>query len=163
MEPFSEFRDGVSRVVTDASYLPVIIRTYFGATTEKLEHECTAWLVECLALVPSHMKVVIIADTRGGLTTDPKIRKASAQAAKKLEPHMRAHDASIIVIVDNVVLRSALVAISWVTQMKMIAVKDLDDAFREAGELLASKAQELPLGLTAKAYRVPATPPESGD
>lgn len=158
MTSFREFHDGTSRLVIDSSFVPVIIRTYYGISTEKLERESSAWLYECLSKLPSDVKIVMVADTRGVTSTDPKIRKVVAEESKKLEPQMRAHDVACIVIINSSLVRSAIVAINWISNMNLIPVKDMDDAFRLAGELLEKKGQRLPVGLTSETYRVPMTP-----
>lgn len=154
MDEVREFRDGASSMVFDASFLPVIIRTYYGSTTEKLVRESVAWLNEYLASVPRRARIVLISDTSALTATDPKSRKAAAEFSKAFEHQMRAHNVEIVVILSNPVLRGAIKAISWLTGMNLAPAKDLEDALRLASESLAKVGERLPFGLTAK-YRVP--------
>jgi hypothetical protein len=155
--PVREFRDGGSRVIEDGRFSPVVIRTHFGAATEKLLRESAAWLREYMSSLPSHAKIVIISDASAAPVADSTLRKVAAEEMKKLEPQMRAHNADCIVILNSAVLRGALKAISWLTSINLIPAKDLEDAFRLAGELLAKVGQTLPLGLTGTTYRAPTT------
>lgn len=151
-----EFRDGASSMVFDASFMPVIIRTYFGSTTEKLVRESVAWLNEYLASVPRHPRIVLISDASGVTATDPKGRKVAAELSKALEPQMRAHNVEVVVILGNPVLRGAIKAISWITGLNLAPAKDFEDALCLARESLAKVGGTLPFGLTAR-YRAPST------
>ena len=153
-----EFRDGGAGVVIDASYLPVIIRTYSGVTTEKIVRECTKWLNDRLSKLPRQQKVVVISDARAVTATDPKVRKVVAEESKKLELQMRAHNVDTIVILNSAVLRGAIKAVGWITTLKLMPAKDLEEAFRIAGESLASVGQMLPPGLKWATYRAPTAP-----
>jgi hypothetical protein len=145
-------------MVIDARFPPVIIRSYIGTTTEKMVRESGAWIGKYLSSLRSSAKIVLITDTRAVLTTDPKMRKIAAEEAKKLEPLMRAHEVESIVIINSVMLRCAITAISWLTSLNLSPAKDPEDAFRLASESLARVGQTLPLGLMSTTYRIPTTP-----
>jgi hypothetical protein len=154
MSEVREFRDRGSSMVFDDTFFPVIIRTYSGVTTERLVRETIAWLGEYLTKLPKQPKVVLISDTREVPSTDPKGRKFAAESSKTLEPHMRAHNVDAIVILTNPVLRGAIRAICWISDLKLMPAKDLGDALRLAAESLAKVGRTLPFGLTP-AYRAP--------
>lgn len=155
MDAVREFRDGGASIVMDASFLPVMINTYSGVTTEKLLRESCAWMNEYLSKQLRHPKIVAIADTRTVTTTDSKIRKVAAEESKKLEAQMLAHNVETIVILDNAILRGAIKAVGWITSLKLKPAKNLEEALRFADESLASVGQTLPNGLRAATYRAP--------
>jgi hypothetical protein len=160
MVAFREFRVGDSGVVMDTSFLPVIINTWFGTTVEKVQRESMEWLGEYLVRLPRQAKLVIISDTRAFTASDPKSRKVAAEVAKKLEPHMRAHSVSTIVIISNPLVRAALKAVNWISDLNLLPAKDLEEALRMATKLLESAGQRLPPGLTWTSYRPPTAPME---
>jgi hypothetical protein len=153
-----DFQDGEASILMDASFWPVLINTYSGVTTEKLLRDSCAWLNDCLSKQPRRRKVVLIADTRTVPTTDSKIRKVAAEESKKLDPLMRAHNVETVVILDSPLLRGAIKAVGWISNLNLRPAKDLGEALRLAGELLASVGETLPIALTAATYRPPATP-----
>jgi hypothetical protein len=158
MSEVREFRDGEASVVLDARFPAMVVSTYFGLTTEKLVRESSAWLGKYMSGMPNNAKLVMVSDTRAVPTSDSKVRKIASEEFKKLEPLMRGHDVEIIIIVNNGMLRGAITAISWLTSSRMLVpAKDLEDAFRLAGESLAKVGKALPLGLTGATYRVPTT------
>lgn len=158
MDAACEFRDQGAGVVIDTSFLPVIIRTYSGVTTEKVVRDSCTWLNEYLAKLPRQAKIVVVSDTRAVPSTNPKIRKVVAEESKKIELQMRAHHVDTVVILNSSVLRGAIKAVGWITNLSLIPAKDLEDALHIAGELLAKVGLTLPPGLTWGTYRAPTAP-----
>jgi hypothetical protein len=154
MDKVREFRDGESGMVWDASFQPVIIRTYYGCTTDKLVRDTIAWLSEYLTNSPRRAKTILISDTSAVAATDSKGRRVAAEMTKALQPSMRAHNVEVVVILGNPVQRAAIKAIGWVTEVNLAPARDLQDALRVASESLAKVGETLPLGLTAR-YRAP--------
>ncbi len=130
----------------DASFFPVVVTTWYGATTERAIREYYRWVRQMGARAKAERtQMVNITDAGlGGVPTAP-VRRLISDLTKELDQDgFRAFMHSITVI-DNVLVRGALTAIAWVHgDLNTPTVATRIEALERAAAILKPFGVEVP-------------------
>ena len=154
-------RDGTAAVVCDARALPIVFVTWFGEPTEKLVDAYYDWHGPLLTRVKSAGgRLALVTDTFATDRPTPKVRKRIVERLKRLGTDATTHTVVSTLVVENAVIRSVLVALSWIdAQMAdSVVVSTPAKAVETCFAALDRAGVARPAGLTPAGYARPVRP-----
>lgn len=133
----------------DDSAWPIVYARFEGEATVEGFDEYARWVeVQIKRAVKTNERFVNITDTRGKMQVSPEVRRHMADwVARQEETGLSAASLGSIVVVDSMIIRGVMTAISWVSRAQMVNVSSVAtaaDAWKLAGELLQAAGGSLP-------------------
>jgi hypothetical protein len=160
MEPQHIISEHGNAVVVCDDHFPVVIATWFGKPDVETINFYFEWQARRLARArDEETKVVTIIDVLDTERPPASVRKTLADQSEAI---LGEFDELIVhswVVVDNVLVRGALTAISWITPMRISTSRRTREALEEGCRALLSAGIGLPSSLDPASYQRP-TPPE---
>lgn len=139
-------------LIVDTSFEPILLLRLSGVLTlddvETLRRESSPWLA---AMMKAGRRTMTISDSREVSKVDVAVRKAFGDFSNSQEPAVQANAVVSVVVTDNMLLRAALTAVTWLSpRMRGTrAVSDLQGAAEAIRTSCANVGVPVPTTLDA--------------
>lgn len=152
--------DETTAAVIDFRHFPVVVTTFWGASTEKLMREYFSAMNRFHATLQPGERYVGVADGSESKRPDAVARKVIAELTDANQEEIKSWCIESYTVVTSGLVRGAVTAIQWLTQKKwdLELVPSMDEAFDKARATLEGAGLPWPESLDPASYVRPTSP-----